>query len=180
MVSVEPTKSDEQNQKDKLLSSLGYAKWVPRIILVPTLFYKKIVVLYETVFKDSTTITAFTSFIMQVGLDLFWKLKQRYGVKSFAEFLRIREFLFNNLNDLMVLYYKEQSITTLENINECLSIFHNKTDKERLEFIEFVKKYKHKVMGNRIHLKSKDLIILNKVFKRMMSKNVYRKVPKRS
>ena len=114
MESVKSTKST----KDKLLLSLGYAKWIPRVLMIPTLFYKKINILYETVFKDATTITSFTSFIFQFGIELFWKLKNKYGVTSFVEFLRVREFLFNNLNELMRMYYNEEMIMTVEEIHK--------------------------------------------------------------
>lgn len=172
MVSAKSTKST----KDKILSSLGYAKWIPRVILVPTLFYKKIVILYETIFKDATTITAFTSFIFQFGIDLFWTLKTKYKVSSFVEFLRVREFLFNNLNELMRLYYKEETITTLEAIYNSRSALMSYNKTERAKFFDFVKKHRKKVMKGRIVLRSKDIYILHRVYRRFKNKNEHNKV----
>jgi hypothetical protein len=179
MVSATSTKSSPE-QKDKLLSSLGYAKWIPRVVMVPTLFYKKIVILYETIFKDATTITAFTSFIFQFGIDLFWQLKSVYGVNSFAEFLRIREFLFKHLNEIMRIYYKGDMLTTVSAVHKARTVFWNKNKEEREKFIDFVNQHKNKVLCGRVCLRAKDFQILHRVYRRLNSENVYNKTAKRN
>lgn len=176
MESVKSTKST----KDKLLLSLGYAKWIPRVLMIPTLFYKKINILYETVFKDATTITSFTSFIFQFGIELFWKLKNKYGVTSFVEFLRVREFLFNNLNELMRMYYNEEMIMTVEEIQKSNTMLALYKRKDRDEFVEFVRKHRKKVLAGRISLKAKDIQILSRVYRRVKMRNEPDKVYRRS
>lgn len=176
MESAKSTKST----KDKILNSLGYAKWIPRVIMIPTLFYKKINILYETVFKDATTITSFTSFIFQLGIELFWKLKHKYGITTFAEFLRVREFLFINLNELMRMYYNEEMITTVEEVNKSKTLLTLHKRKDNDEFIDFVRKHKKKVLNGRISLKAKDIQILSRVYKRIKLRNEPNKTVRRS
>jgi hypothetical protein len=173
MASAKSTKlKAEQKQKDQLLTSLGYAKWIPRVIMVPTMFYKKIAILYETVFKDATTITAFTSYIFQLGTDLFWQLKEKFGVNSFVEFLRIREFLFNNLNELMRMYYKDEVLTTLEAVNGARRVLKKSNSTEQAKFLEFVKKHRKRVLNGRVLLRASDFQILDRLYQRLKRKNV--------
>lgn len=176
MESAKSTKST----KDKILLSLGYAKWIPRVVMIPTLFYKKINILYETVFKDAITITSFTSFIFQFGIELFWKLKNKYGITTFVEFLRVREFLFTNLNELMRMYYNDELITTIDQVKNMKSILslHKKEDCD--DFIDFIRKHKKKVLNGRISLKAKDIQILNRVYKRIKLRNESNKTDRRS
>ena len=176
MESAKSTKST----KDKILLSLGYAKWIPRVVLVPTLFYKKITILYETVFKDATTITAFTSFIFQFGVELFWKLKTKYGVNSFVEFLRIREFLFQHLVEIMRLYYKEEMLTTIEAVQGSRDIMRLYRKQDRVDFFEFIRKHRKKVLNGRIVLNRKDIHILNRVYRRIKMRYEPNKLPSRN
>ncbi|MCK9319369.1 hypothetical protein [Methanoculleus sp.] len=179
MASAKSTKlKAEQKQKDQLLLSLGYAKWIPRVIMVPTIFYKKIAILYETVFKDATTITAFTSYIFQIGIDLFWQLKGKFGVNSFGEFLRIREFLFDNLNEVMRMYYKDEVLTTLEAVNGARSVLKKKNDTEQAKFLEFVKKHRKRVLNGRVLLRTKDFLILDRLYRRLNKRYVTHQITK--
>lgn len=174
MASAKSTKlKAEQKQKDQLLLSLGYAKWIPRVIMVPTIFYKKIAILYETVFKDATTITSFTSYIFQLGIDLFWQLKEKFGVNSFVEFLRIREFLFNNLNELMRMYYKDEVLTTLDAVNGAIGVLKKKNDTEQARFIEFIKKHHKRALNGRVLLRTKDFLILDRLYRRLNKKRCH-------
>ncbi|PKP53742.1 MAG: hypothetical protein CVT92_02055 [Bacteroidetes bacterium HGW-Bacteroidetes-1] len=179
MASAKSTKlKAEQKQKDQLLLSLGYAKWIPRVIMIPTMFYKKIAILYETVFKDATTITAFTSYIFQFGIDLFWQLKGKFGVNSFGEFLRIREFLFEHLNEMMRMYYKDEVLTTLDAVNGARSVLKKKNGIEQAKFLEFVKKHHKRVLNGRILLRATDFQILDRLYRRLDIKNGTRQIVK--
>jgi len=149
----------------KLLKLFGYSKWVPRKIMVPMIFYKKIYILYETFFKSATSITNFISFMFQFSVGIFWDLYENYGVKSFGEFLIVKKYLEESLPVLIENKYLEKTMITLEDVLSCRKYLNRLSDDELIEFLEYVKDHKLILMGGQLIMSRLTLLSLYKDYK---------------
>lgn len=90
-------------EKSKILRWLGYKHWIPKKILVPIVYDKYMALLYECVFMNACDYTRFISLMFGFSTSIFFKMYDKYEMKSVMDFLKFQRWIFKNLKFLLIL-----------------------------------------------------------------------------
>ncbi len=74
------------------------------------LYEKHMTLLYEAIFMNACDYTRFLSFMFAFSTSIFFKMYEKYEIKSIMEFLKFQRWIFKNLKFLLFLSQKYDKI----------------------------------------------------------------------